>query len=115
MVDVRTWLSNIPKGFNELYLGETMLFNDFVLRDQYYRAPAISSVFSENLYELLNPTDRNCIDTSQRQFVGLHLVSVGSLHLLVDEVKFKLMINSPINWPTYFIFEYIGVINMFLT
>lgn len=67
-----------------------MLFNDFVLGNQYYKAPAISSVFSENLYEFLNPTGRYCIDTSQRQLVGLHLVSVGSLHLLVDEVKFKL-------------------------
>lgn len=84
---MRTWLSNIPKEFNELYLGETMLFDHFVLGDQYYKAPAISSLFSENLYEFLNPTDRYCINTPLRQFVGLHLVSVGSLHLLVDEVK----------------------------
>lgn len=67
-----------------------MLFNDFVMEDQYYKAPAISSMFSENVYEFLNPTDRYCINTSPRQFVSLHLVSLGSLHLLVDEVKFKL-------------------------
>lgn len=92
-----------------------MLFNDFVLEDQYYKASAIPSVFSENVYEFLNPTGRYCINTSLRQFVGLDLVSVGSLHWLVDEVKFKLTWrNSPIYRPTYFIFEYIGVINMFL-
>lgn len=72
MVDVR--LSNVPKGFNELYLGETMFFNDFVLRDQYYKAPAISSVFSEDFYEFLNPTDRYCINTLLRQLISLHLV-----------------------------------------